>query len=183
LNTILHANASLNRTCFPGAAERLNGVGTPAIVVSYCDTASLSDLFFVSDGRLFDLTSRGFSPAIAYSVLVPLARTMVMQLQSGKPLDLTGARAEWQDALCVDAAGQSIYWHQAVRFLRESINSGIRNSYMGAIANLTGILSVPETSATRAQMNEFSADARALNQFFGTPGLYVTSAGYSTCLK
>jgi hypothetical protein len=108
---------------------------------------------------------------------------MVIQLQSGQPLDLTGARAEWQDALCVDAAGQSIYWHQAVRFLRESINPGNRDSYLGAIANLTGILSVPETSATRAQMNEFSADARALNQFFDTPGLYVTSAGYNTCHK
>lgn len=85
------------------------------------------------------------------------------------------AKAQWKAATCQAAAVQGDYWRRAARDLaRRPRHAGAAR----AIRELKTLASLPETSETAAQMRRFTADARALNRFFHTPGNLIGPRRY-----
>jgi hypothetical protein len=85
------------------------------------------------------------------------------------------AKHTWKATLCKAAYQQGGLWRLAARDL-----DGARprpHSYHVAAGWLRAIANVPETSVTSAQMRLFAQDARSLDRFFHTPGLYVKYTG------
>ncbi|HEX4107508.1 MAG TPA: hypothetical protein VHX88_05205 [Solirubrobacteraceae bacterium] len=85
------------------------------------------------------------------------------------------AKRQWEAAPCRAAAVQGGYWRRAAADL------GRRPQHAGAaraIRELRTLAALPETSETTAQMHEFTADARALNGFFHTPGNLIGRGEY-----
>jgi hypothetical protein len=87
----------------------------------------------------------------------------------------SAAKAQWEAAPCQAAAVQGDYWRRAARDLaRHPRHAGSA----GAIRELNTLVSLPETSETTAQMDKFTADARALNRFFHTPANLIGLGRY-----
>lgn len=85
------------------------------------------------------------------------------------------AKTQWKAAPCRAAAVQGNYWRRAARDLaRRPRHAGSAR----AIHELDALASLPETSETAAQMYKFTADARALNRFFHTPGNLIGTRRY-----
>lgn len=85
------------------------------------------------------------------------------------------AKHLWKVTLCRAAYQQGGLWRQAAQDL-----DGARpfpHRYRVAAGWLRTIAALPETSDTHAQMRLFAKDARRLDRFFDTPGLYVTYTG------
>ena len=79
------------------------------------------------------------------------------------------------------AANQGTAWQQAASDLvsGETTDGGDTSGYAAAAAELNDLASLPDTSETPAQMAQFQSDVQALDTFFATPGLYITSP--TTC--
>jgi hypothetical protein len=107
-------------------------------------------------------TVRDYVP-MAARVLVMIVSLTLSAASSGYP----AARAQWEAAPCQAAAVQGDYWRRAAHDLARSPRHA---GSAKAIRDLNTLISLPETSETLAQQNTFTADARALNGFFHTPG-------------
>lgn len=77
------------------------------------------------------------------------------------------ARAAWKQAASVSEAEMNIYFIRAVDDLRAAHNS----RYNAAINELEYLINTPLTDVPPARRAKAEADARALDSFFGTPGL------------
>lgn len=77
------------------------------------------------------------------------------------------ALAAWKDAAAAPAAIMNEYLQQAADDLLKARNS----SYRTAIAELTYLAHLPATNDTATQRATAQSDVRALDTFFGTPGL------------
>ena len=80
---------------------------------------------------------------------------------------LARALAAWKNAAAAPAATRNEYLQQAADDLRAAGNSG----YGAAIAELTYLAHLPATNDTATQQANARSDVRALDTFFGTPGL------------
>lgn len=85
------------------------------------------------------------------------------------------ARHIWKVTLCRAAYQQGGLWRRAARDLGSA--RPLPHSYRLAAARLRTIAGLPETGDTHAQMRLFARDARWLDGFFHTPGLYVSYTG------
>ena len=88
---------------------------------------------------------------------------------SAKQAGFTSALAAWKNAAAANAATMNGYLQQAADDLSASGYSG----YGTAIAQLTYLAHLPATNDTPAQQANAHSDVRALDGFFGTPGLLV----------
>lgn len=81
------------------------------------------------------------------------------------------ARRAWRRSACVPAAGEGPAWRAAAADLKRArpLTKGDR----AAIARLYDLARLPETSETKQQMREFGTDAKALDRFFHTPGMFL----------
>lgn len=87
--------------------------------------------------------------------------------------DLAAARNRWKQGDSADAASQGQYWLDAAYDLESAIETGEPDpGYAGAESQLQALAAFPDTDVTSAQKAEIQADIAALNNFFGTPGLY-----------
>lgn len=86
---------------------------------------------------------------------------------SAKQAGFTSALAAWKNAAAANAATMNEYLQQAADDLRASGYSG----YGTAIAQLTYLAHLPATNDTPTQQANAHSDVRALDGFFGTPGL------------
>lgn len=86
---------------------------------------------------------------------------------SAKQAGFTSALAAWKNAAAANAATMNEYLQQAADDLRASGYSG----YGTAIAQLTYLAHLPATDDTPTQQANAHSDVRALDGFFGTPGL------------
>ena len=77
------------------------------------------------------------------------------------------ARAAWKQAASTSAAEMNIYFERAAADLRASRDS----SYNAAINELAYLINTPLTDVPHARQVKAEADIRALDSFFGTPGL------------
>ena len=77
------------------------------------------------------------------------------------------ARAAWKQAASTSEAEMNIYLTQAADDLRASHCS----SYNAAISELVYLINTPLTDVPPARQAKAEADVRALDSFFGTPGL------------
>lgn len=106
--------------------------------------------------------------------LLPLIASLTLAVPSAGS-GYAMAKAQWETAPCQAAAVQGEYWRRAARDLaRRPRHAGSAR----AIRELHGLARLPETSETTAQMKEFTADARALNRFFHTPGNLIGARRY-----
>ena len=86
---------------------------------------------------------------------------------SAKQAGFTSALAAWKNAAAANAATMNEYLQQAADDLRASGYSG----YGTAIAQLTYLAHLPATNDSPTQRANARSDVRALDDFFGTPGL------------
>lgn len=86
---------------------------------------------------------------------------------SAKQAGFASALAAWKNAAAAPAATMNEYLQQAADDLRAAGNSG----YGTAIAELTYLAHLPATNDTATQRANARSDVRALDTFFGTPGL------------
>ena len=86
---------------------------------------------------------------------------------SAKQAEFASALAAWKNAAAAPAATMNQYLQQAADDLRAAGNSG----YGTAIAELTYLAHLPATNDTAAQRANARSHVRALDTFFGTPGL------------
>jgi hypothetical protein len=84
------------------------------------------------------------------------------------------ARHEWFLGARADAAQQGEYWVRAATALTGATVG--RQADRRAAARLRQLAGLPDAQETRAQQAEGVADARALNAFFATNGLYGVNA-------
>jgi hypothetical protein len=77
------------------------------------------------------------------------------------------ARAAWKQAASTSEAEMNIYFKRAADDLRASRDS----SYSAAISELVYLINTPLTDVPHARQVKAEADVRALDSFFGTPGL------------
>jgi hypothetical protein len=85
------------------------------------------------------------------------------------------AKHIWKVALCRAAYQQGGLWRQAARDLDAA--RPLPKKFRVAAGWLRTISGLPETGDTAAQMRLFARDARQLDHFFHTPGLYVSYTG------
>lgn len=83
------------------------------------------------------------------------------------PPAFADALAAWKNAAAANAATMGMYLQQAADDLRASGNPG----YGTAIKELTYLEHLPATNDTPAQQANAHSDVKALDSFFGTPGL------------
>jgi Protein of unknown function (DUF4232) len=76
------------------------------------------------------------------------------------------AQRYWTQGANVDAAGMNYYFIKARHELKTAKN------YPTQVAELTQLISLPDTGLTPKQIKEARADVKALDSFFATPGLY-----------
>lgn len=86
---------------------------------------------------------------------------------SAKQAGFASALAAWKNAAAAPAAAMNEHLQQAADDLRSAGNSG----YGTAVAELTYLAHLPATNDTAAQRANAQSDVRALDTFFGTPGL------------
>lgn len=79
----------------------------------------------------------------------------------------SAAKAEWKQAAQVPLATTNTYILKAASDLRHAADSG----YSTAISQLTYLGNLPNSNLTPTQQAKGEADHKALNSFFGTPGL------------
>ena len=93
--------------------------------------------------------------------------------------DYSQALAQWNQGVCIDAAQQGQYWHQAAADLQAGLggDTGDASGYQSAISSLNDIAGIPDTNDTPAQQAEYQSDAETLDTFFSTPGLYISNFG------
>ena len=84
-----------------------------------------------------------------------------------KQVAFARALAAWKKAAAAPAATMNQYLQQAADDLRAADNPG----YGTAIAELTYLAHLPATNDTATQRATAQSDVRALDTFFGTPGL------------
>ena len=97
-------------------------------------------------------------------------------------LAFSTAKTNWVQNVCNSAASQGFIWQDAavdLQFAADNSN-GDTAGFAEASTELNDLASIPETSDTPAQMNQFQSDIQSLNSFFGTPG-YYTSSAVPTC--
>lgn len=85
------------------------------------------------------------------------------------------AKHLWRVTLCKAAYQQGGLWRRAAQDLEGA--TPLPHRYKVAAGWLRTIAGLPETGDTQAQMRLFAKDARRLDRFFTTPGLYVTYTG------
>jgi hypothetical protein len=85
------------------------------------------------------------------------------------------AKHTWKITLCKAAYQKGGLWRRAARDLDAA--RPLPHRYRVAARWLRTIAALPETGDTRSQMNLFAKDARRLDRFFYTPGLYVRYSG------
>jgi hypothetical protein len=81
--------------------------------------------------------------------------------------DFGHALAAWKGAAAAPMASMNTYLEQAADDLRAAGDSG----YDTAISQLTNLLDLPPTDDTPTQQAKAQSDVKALDSFFGTPGL------------
>jgi hypothetical protein len=81
------------------------------------------------------------------------------------------ALAVWKQSAMTASASRSLYLRRAAADLTAAGNP----RYAAAVQELMNLASIPETGLTSAQMAKAHADIRALDSFFGTPGLALSS--------
>ena len=86
---------------------------------------------------------------------------------SAKQAEFASALAAWKNAAAAPAATMNQYLQQAADDLRAAGNSG----YGTAVAELIYLAHLPATNDTATQRANARSDVRALDTFFGTPGL------------
>jgi len=126
--------------------------------------------------RMAGLKRRWAVGSGALFVLVALAMgtTVSVRPAQATPAHLSAfaaARRAWTRSACVAAAGEGPAWRAAAADLRRArpLTKGDR----AAIARLYDLARLPETSETKQQMREFGADAKTLDRFFHTPGMFL----------
>jgi len=77
------------------------------------------------------------------------------------------AQADWLYGATLDSAEHNLAWGRAVVHL-----SAAGSAYASQIAQLKQLMSLPETSLTPTQIAIAQKDVKALDNFFGTVGLY-----------
>ena len=77
------------------------------------------------------------------------------------------ALAQWKQGANAPLASMGSYFLQAARDLKGTGDA----SYDTAISQLTYLAHVPDSNATPTQQATAESDAKALDKFFGTPGL------------
>lgn len=115
---------------------------------------------------------------------VAVATALVLGVTAGLPAAsgatsgsaaYAAAKHAWKVTVCRAAYQQGGLWRRAASDL-----DGARprpHSYHVAAGQLRAIAGLPETGDTGAQMRLFAKDARRLDRFFHTPGLYVKYTG------
>jgi hypothetical protein len=77
------------------------------------------------------------------------------------------ALAEWKQGASASLATMGTYFLQAASDLKGTGDA----SYDTAVSQLTYLAHVPDSNATPTQQATAESDAKALDKFFGTPGL------------
>jgi hypothetical protein len=87
------------------------------------------------------------------------------------------AEEAWSTDVCTPAASEGTAWQQAASDLTygETEDGGDTSGYAAAAAELNDLAALPDTDATPAQQAEYQSDVQALDAFFNTPGLYLSS--------
>ena len=113
-------------------------------------------------------TAPGASPSMAASYSPGQAVSTVPPASSApEPTGFANALADWKLAARASAAEMNKYLIRAAGDLRASG----RSSYNTAINDLTYLAHLPATNNTPTQRANAQADVKALDSFFGTPGL------------
>lgn len=116
--------------------------------------------------------------AVAVAATLAIGSAVGLPVASGastRTAAYNAAKHIWKAALCRAAYQQGGLWRRAAGALD---GAGPRaHSYRVAAGWLRTIASLPETSATETQGRLFAKDARHLDHFFHTPGLYVRYTG------
>ncbi|HSZ43028.1 MAG TPA: hypothetical protein VK817_23955 [Trebonia sp.] len=86
------------------------------------------------------------------------------------------ALAQWKLAANAPLASINTYLRQAAKDLRGADDPG----YSTAIGQLTYLSNVPDSNVPPAQQAKAESDAKALDTFFGTPGLFTGTSGQQT---
>jgi hypothetical protein len=84
------------------------------------------------------------------------------------------ALVQWKDGATAISAQQGVYWLAAASDLQagKATDSRDTSTYQAAIDELKELTSLPDAQQTAAQNTAYHKDINALNNFFGTPGLY-----------
>jgi hypothetical protein len=84
------------------------------------------------------------------------------------------ALGRWKQGATVPSAQQGAYWMRAASDLQagRDSDSGDTCGYPEAIDQLTNLASLPDAQQTPSQNQQYHTDIDALDEFFGTPGLY-----------
>jgi hypothetical protein len=101
------------------------------------------------------------APASSASTPAPSASA------SADQAEFASALAAWKNAAAANAATMGMYLQQAADDLRAADNA----SYSTAINQLTYLEHLPATNDTPTQQANAHTDVKALDSFFGTPGL------------
>jgi hypothetical protein len=81
------------------------------------------------------------------------------------------ARRVWTRSACAPAAGEGPAWRAAAADLKRA--RPLTKGDQAASARLYDLARLPEISETKHQMHEFEADAKVLDRFFHTPGMFL----------
>ena len=102
-------------------------------------------------------------------VAVSACRLQVHPTVAGTPQypDFGPAQQNWIAGSKVISANANLYLSRAEHWLR------VARAYPTQVAQLAQLIALPITGLTPAQIATARRDTRALNTFFGTPGLYL----------
>ena len=117
-----------------------------------CESAATGITCTVTNGKGFQISRSGVIPVPASSG------------QTG----FAAAQAAWKQGSQVDLAQLNEYLSQAASDLRQAGDP----SYDTAISQLTYLAGLPDSNDTPTQIANAQTDDKALDTFFGTPGLY-----------
>lgn len=137
----------------PAAAPGTRQASSTPSSTAPADTAATAPASSPS-GRAGDSSGQSVSPASPAS-------------PSAKQAGFASALAAWKNAAAAPAATMNEYLQRAADDLRAAGSSG----YGTAIAELTYLAHLPATNDTATQRANAQSDVRALDTFFGTPGL------------
>jgi hypothetical protein len=108
------------------------------------------------------------TPATPGTTATSPTTTATPSAASAPTSEFPAAKTSWEQGSKADAADQGQYWQAAEKDLIASDNA----SYASAIADLKQLVALPDAMETPAQQAESHSDVAALDEFFGTPGLY-----------
>jgi hypothetical protein len=120
------------------------------------------------------------TPTVAAQLSLSAHHSLVASApQAGaKPGGFALAKHQWELGASASSAAQGRYWGAAAKDLKSAVAAKApgTSKYAHVASSLEQLAGLPDAMQTPAQQKESLADVEAINAFFGTNGLYDTSA-------